>query len=125
VHFELKPIPAELHVDINPQLFEWVIENLVKNAFDAIHNEGHITIETLAENGIISIDVRDSGKGILPKDIDQIFEPGFTTKKRGWGLGLSLCKRIIVEYFNGKIYVLSSRMNAGTVIRVELPLGAK
>lgn len=125
VHFELKPIPAELHVNINPQLFEWVIENLVKNAFDAIHNEGHITIETLAENRIISIDVRDSGKGILPKDIDQIFEPGFTTKKRGWGLGLSLCKRIIVEYFNGKIYVLSSRMNAGTVIRVELPLGAK
>ena len=125
VYFELKPTPSELLVDINPQLFEWVIENLVKNAFDAIHHEGYITIETLAENGIISIDVKDSGKGILPKDIEQIFEPGFTTKKRGWGLGLSLCKRIIVEYFNGKIYVLSSGMNVGTAIRVELPLGAK
>lgn len=123
VHFVLKPTPPGLHVEINRQLFEWVIENLVKNAFDAIQHEGEITIETGTLKGFVYIDVKDSGKGILPKDIEQIFEPGFTTKKRGWGLGLSLCKRIIVEYFNGKIFVLSSRMNVGTAIRVELPLG--
>jgi signal transduction histidine kinase len=113
-----------LTVEINRQLFEWVIENLVKNAFDAIQHEGEITIETGTGKGCVYIDVRDSGKGILPKDIEQIFEPGFTTKKRGWGLGLSLCNRIIVEYFNGKIYVLSSKINVGTVIRVELPLNS-
>jgi signal transduction histidine kinase len=124
VHFELKDVPPSLTVEINRQLFEWVIENLVKNAFDAIHHEGEITIETGTGKGCVYIDVKDSGKGILPKDIEQIFEPGFTTKKRGWGLGLSLCNRIIVEYFNGKIYVLSSKINVGTVIRVELPLNS-
>lgn len=121
VHFELKEIPSDIFVEINRQLFEWVIENLVKNAFDSIHNEGEISIQTTFTNNLVYIDVRDSGKGIAPHDIEKIFEPGFTTKKRGWGLGLSLCKRIIVEYFNGKIYVLSSKMNVGTVIRVELP----
>lgn len=122
VHFELKEIPSNLNVEINRQLFEWVIENLVKNAFDSIHHEGEITIQTTSTNNLIYIDVRDSGKGIAPQDIENIFEPGFTTKKRGWGLGLSLCKRIVVEYFNGKIYVLSSKINLGTVIRVELPV---
>jgi signal transduction histidine kinase len=121
VHFELKDIPIDLYVEINRQLFEWVIENLVKNAFDSIHHDGEISIQTTCTGNQVYIDVRDSGKGIAPQDIEKIFEPGFTTKKRGWGLGLSLCKRIIVEYFNGKIYVLSSKMNVGTVIRVELP----
>ncbi|MFN5849547.1 MAG: ATP-binding protein, partial [Chitinophagales bacterium] len=115
-------VPPSLTVEINRQLFEWVIENLVKNAFDSIHLDGHIAIETSMSKNTVYIDVRDSGKGIAPQDIEQIFEPGFTTKKRGWGLGLSLCKRIIVDYFNGKIYVLNSKMNVGTVIRVELPI---
>lgn len=125
VHFQLKDIPPDLFVEINKELFEWVIENLVKNAFDSIHHEGEIAIETKLEKTQVYIDVIDTGKGIAPQDIEKIFEPGFTTKKRGWGLGLSLCKRIIEEYFNGKIYVLSSRLNHGTVIRVELPSKAK
>jgi two-component system, sporulation sensor kinase D len=122
VHFELKEIPSNLYIEINSQLFEWVIENLVKNAFDSIHNEGAISIVTSYAKDLVYIDVCDSGKGIAPQDREKIFEPGFTTKKRGWGLGLSLCRRIIVEYFNGKIYVLSSKLNLGTTIRVELPL---
>ena len=122
VHFVLSEIPINLCVEINRQLFEWVIENLVKNAFDSIQHEGEIMIETTHAKNLVYIDVRDSGKGIAPQDIEKIFEPGFTTKKRGWGLGLSLCKRIIVEYFNGKIYVLNSKINLGTVIRVELPI---
>jgi len=124
VNFELKDVSPKLKVEINRQLFEWVIENLVKNAFDAIQNEGEILITTSDSVNLVCIDVQDTGKGIAPQDIDQIFEPGFTTKKRGWGLGLSLCKRIIEEYFNGKIYVLNSKINVGTVIRIELPLNS-
>lgn len=122
VHFVLKPVHPAIVVEINHQLFEWVIENLVKNAFDAIQHEGKLSIETHSEKKRVCIDICDSGKGIAPQDVEKVFEPGFTTKKRGWGLGLSLCKRIIEEYFNGKIYVLSSKPQVGTVIRIELPI---
>jgi anti-sigma regulatory factor (Ser/Thr protein kinase) len=120
VKFTLDPIDSLIHVEINRQLFEWVIENMVKNAFDAIANDGSVHIKTAVFHDKICIDVIDSGKGILPKDVERIFEPGFTTKKRGWGLGLSLCKRIIHDYFGGKIHVLQSKPNQGTTIRVEL-----
>jgi signal transduction histidine kinase len=120
VKFTLEPIDELIYVEINRQLFEWVVENMVKNAFDAIGNEGTVQIKTTVFHDKICVDIIDSGKGILPKDVERIFEPGFTTKKRGWGLGLSLCKRIIHDYFGGKIYVLNSQLNQGTTIRVEL-----
>lgn len=120
IQFSLKPIEDNLYVNINRQLFEWVIENIVKNAFDAIPHDGKVSIITHSDFHTIYIDIVDTGKGIMPKDIQEIFEPGFTTKKRGWGLGLSLCKRIIHEYFDGKIFVLNSKINQGTTIRIEL-----
>ncbi len=108
-------------VRINASLFEWVIENLCKNAVDAMGGEqGTITlhVEDTATKAII--EVSDTGKGIRKKDIANVFRPGFTTKKRGWGLGLSLAKRIIEEYHSGKIYVKSSEVGKGTTFRIEL-----
>lgn len=105
---------------INRQLFEWVIENLCKNAVDAMEGEGHITISVATNMGRKTIDVTDTGKGIRKKDISNVFRPGFTTKKRGWGLGLSLAKRIIEEYHHGRIYVKSSEVGVGTTFRIEL-----
>ena len=107
-------------VDINPQLFEWVIENLCKNAVDAMEGEGKITLRVRGENGRTAIEVEDTGKGIRKKDIHNVFTPGFTTKKRGWGLGLSLAKRIVEEYHKGKIFVKSSEIGKGTTFRIEL-----
>lgn len=108
-------------VRINASLFEWVIENLCKNAVDAMGGEqGTITlhVEDIATKAII--EVSDTGKGIRKKDIANVFRPGFTTKKRGWGLGLSLAKRIIEEYHSGKIFVKSSEIGKGTTFRIEL-----
>ncbi|MBR4572856.1 MAG: ATP-binding protein [Prevotella sp.] len=104
----------------NPQLLEWVFENLCKNAVDAMGGEGSIHIKTHTTGSHIIIDVSDTGKGIEHKNIKNVFRPGFTTKKRGWGLGLSLAKRIIEEYHEGKIYVLSSELGKGTTFRIEL-----
>ena len=111
----------DVSVRINASLFEWVIENLCKNAVDAMGGEqGTITlhVEDTATKAII--EVSDTGKGIRKKDIANVFRPGFTTKKRGWGLGLSLAKRIIEEYHSGKIYVKSSEIGKGTTFRIEL-----
>ena len=105
---------------INRQLFEWVIENLCKNAVDAMEGEGRITIRVGTSMGRKTIDVADTGKGIRKKDITNVFRPGFTTKKRGWGLGLSLAKRIVEEYHHGRIYVKSSEVGVGTTFRIEL-----
>jgi K+-sensing histidine kinase KdpD len=117
----LTDFPAEdIFVDINPQLFEWVIENLCKNAVDAMEGEGRITLRVHEENGRTAIEVEDTGKGIRKKDIRNVFTPGFTTKKRGWGLGLSLAKRIVEEYHKGKIFVKSSELGKGTTFRIEL-----
>ncbi len=117
----LTDFPAEdIFVDINPQLFEWVIENLCKNAVDAMEGEGRITLRVREENGRTAIEVEDTGKGIRKKDIRNVFTPGFTTKKRGWGLGLSLAKRIVEEYHKGKIFVKSSELGKGTTFRIEL-----
>jgi two-component sensor histidine kinase len=107
--------------DINKPLFDWVIENLCKNAIDAMSGEGKITI-TLKEGkyGDALIDITDNGKGIPSGKIKQIFQPGFSTKKRGWGLGLTLAKRIIENYHNGKILVKESTVNKGTTFRIIL-----
>ena len=102
-------------------LFEWVMENLTKNAVDAMQGEGSLTI-TVADGGEMAvIDVKDSGKGIPRKNFKTVFNPGYTTKKRGWGLGLTLVKRIIEEYHGGKIYVKESELGHGTTFRIELP----
>lgn len=107
-------------VKINPQLFEWVIENLCKNAVDAMEGKGRIDLTLLDENDKVVVEVKDNGKGIRKKDVKNVFTPGFTTKKRGWGLGLSLAKRIVEEYHKGRIFVKSSEIGVGTVFRVEL-----
>lgn len=108
-------------VKMNSSLFEWVIENLCKNAVDAMEGSGIITITLLDDIRKVVIDVTDTGKGIKKKNIQNVFTPGFTTKKRGWGLGLSLAKRIVEEYHKGRIYVKSSDVGKGTTFRIELP----
>lgn len=110
---------CEAHVKVNPSLFEWVLENLCKNAVDAMEDGGTITIKAMGNMPVV-IDVSDTGKGIEKKNIKNVFRPGFTTKKRGWGLGLSLAKRIVEEYHHGKIYVLKSELGKGTTFRIEL-----
>ena len=101
-------------------LIEWVIENLCKNAVDAMGGEGEINVTLSSDSKHIYIDVSDTGKGIARKDFDNIFKPGYTTKKRGWGLGLTLAKRIVEEYHKGHIYVKESEIGIGTTIRIEL-----
>lgn len=111
----------DITVKICPQLFEWVIENLCKNAVDAMGGaNGAIEIAVMEQRGTAVVEVSDTGKGIRKKDIANVFRPGFTTKKRGWGLGLSLAKRIIEEYHHGKIFVKSSELGVGTTFRIEL-----
>lgn len=110
----------DIIVKINPSLFEWVIENLCKNAVDAMEGEGTITLFMQEQQEKVIIEVSDTGKGISRKNISNVFKPGFTTKKRGWGLGLSLAKRIVEEYHKGKIYVLNSEVGKGTTFRIEL-----
>lgn len=105
---------------INASLFEWVIENLCKNAVDAMEGKGSITLTLYSTARQTVLEVSDTGKGIRKKDIPRVFKPGFTTKKRGWGLGLSLAKRIICEYHHGKIYVKQSEIGKGTTFRIEL-----
>jgi len=112
----------EVIVKMNASLFEWVIENLCKNAVDAMENgEGRIDLWLLEEGDTVAIEVADTGKGIRKKDVNSVFTPGFTTKKRGWGLGLSLAKRIVEEYHKGRIYVKRSEVGRGTTFRIEMP----
>lgn len=111
----------DVMVNINAALFEWVIENLCKNAVDAMDGgPGTISIAVMETGQKVAIDVADTGKGISKKNIKNVFRPGFTTKKRGWGLGLSLAKRIIEEYHKGRIFVKSSEVGVGTTFRIEL-----
>ena len=115
-HYPGHPVLLKL----NASLFEWVIENLCKNAVDAMEGSGKIDLWLLEENDIVAIEVVDNGKGIRSRDLKNVFRPGFTTKKRGWGLGLSLAKRIVEEYHKGHIYVKSSELGRGTTFRIEL-----
>lgn len=102
-------------------LFEWVMENLTKNAVDAMQGEGSLDVTVSNSSSTIFIDVKDTGKGIARKNFNTVFNPGYTTKKRGWGLGLTLVKRIIEEYHGGRIYVKESEIGLGTIFRIELP----
>lgn len=108
-------------VALNQPLFEWVIENLCKNAIDAMEGEGEINVQVSQNNSKVIIDVSDTGKGIPKSKFETVFNPGFTTKKRGWGLGLSLVRRIVEEYHKGKIFVKHSEINVGTTFRITLP----
>jgi signal transduction histidine kinase len=110
----------EILAPVNPALFEWVIENVCKNAIDAIEGSGEVTIRVTEDEKYAIIDISDTGKGIPKTAYKKIFNPGYTTKKRGWGLGLSLSKRIIDEYHNGKIFVKSSEIGKGSCIRIMM-----
>jgi signal transduction histidine kinase len=115
-----EPESHEIIMPLNKQLFEWVIENLCKNSVDAMDGEGTIRINIEETAKQVHIDIEDTGKGIPKSRFKTVFHPGFTSKKRGWGLGLSLSKRIISDYHRGKIFVKSSVAEKGTVIRVIL-----
>ena len=110
----------EVIVKMNTALFEWVIENLCKNAVDAMEGAGKIELTLTDEDHRVVIEVSDNGKGIRKKDLKNVFTPGFTTKKRGWGLGLSLAKRIVEEYHKGRIFVKQSEVGKGTTFRIEM-----
>lgn len=122
VSFHFPAVDSEaLFVDINPPLFDWVVENLLRNALDAMEGRGEISAKIYEEGGQINIDLKDTGKGIPAGKFKTVFRPGFTTKKRGWGLGLSLAKRIIEEYHRGKIFVKKSAPGEGTTFTIRLP----
>lgn len=111
---------APVQANVNSALFEWVIENLLKNSLDALQGKGRIEVEISASQNWINIDVRDTGKGMPKSNFKKVFEPGFSTKTRGWGLGLSLSRRIVEDYHSGKIFVLESEIGKGTTFRVQL-----
>lgn len=115
-----KPVSGDVILPLNRYLFEWVIENLCKNAVDAMDGCGKITITIIEDENVVHIDIADTGKGIPQKKQKTIFQPGFTSKNRGWGLGLTLAKRIIKEYHKGKLFVKSSLQEKGTVMRITL-----
>jgi len=120
VKFEVITPNEPVTANLNPPLFGWVIENLCKNAIDAMDGNGKLTLQIERDNGKVFIDVTDTGKGIPPRKRKQVFEPGYTSKKRGWGLGLSLSKRIIEEYHKGSISVKWSEIGKGTTFRIVL-----
>ncbi len=120
VNFELSET-SPVFIWINPQLFSWVIENLLKNSLDAVKNKGLIKVKIHGNNKQVYIDISDNGTGISKSNLKRVFKPGFTTKSRGWGLGLSLSKRIIENFHHGKIFVLQSEPNVNTTFRIILP----
>lgn len=122
VNFQFIAPDKSIMVRLNKQLFSWTIENLVKNAIDAMKGKGNLEIKILEADKYVKINVTDTGKGISKNQYHKIFEPGYTSKKRGWGLGLSLAKRIIEDYHDGKIKVLHSEINKGTTMQIQLRL---
>jgi signal transduction histidine kinase len=112
---------APLLVYINPPLFDWVVENLLRNALDAMEGKGKLTAEIYHDQDNVYVDISDTGKGIPANKFKTVFQPGYTTKKRGWGLGLSLAKRIIEEYHSGKIFVKRSEEGHGATFTIQLP----
>ncbi len=126
-HLHFNDVPKETTVPMNVALFEWVIENLCKNAIDAMNGVGKIVVALQKTSSGIAIEISDTGKGISKRNFNRVFQPGFTTKKRGWGLGLSLTKRIIEQYHSGKIHVKQSVIGKGTTFRIQmnakLPVG--
>ncbi|WP_298893043.1 HAMP domain-containing sensor histidine kinase [uncultured Psychroserpens sp.] len=122
IDFEITAPEQQLYVDLNKQLYSWTIENLVKNAIDAMKGKGALKLAITNDDKYVKITVQDTGKGISKQNFNSVFQPGFTTKKRGWGLGLSLAKRIIDDYHNGKIKVLNSEIGKGTTMQISLKL---
>lgn len=120
IDFKLTLPQEKILVSLNPQLYSWTIENLVRNAIDAMKGKGELEISLIQNTKNVHIQVRDTGKGLPKSKYNQIFEPGYTTKKRGWGLGLSLAKRIIEKYHEGRIRVSKSEVNKGTTIEIVL-----
>ena len=120
VLFSITTTDPDIVAIINPPLFDWVIENLLKNALDAMDGKGNIDINIKNETAQILIDISDSGKGISKKNMSSVFKPGFTTKQRGWGLGLSLSKRIMYVYHKGDLFIKNSEVGKGTTFRIVL-----
>jgi signal transduction histidine kinase len=120
VEFSFHTTKNEILVNLNSELFGWVVENLIKNAIDAMQGKGSISVNIKEDENLTFIQISDTGKGIPKSKFNQIFKPGFTTKKRGWGLGLSLSKRIIEDYHKGKIFVKKSELNKGTTFEIQL-----
>ncbi|AOR27974.1 histidine kinase [Formosa sp. Hel1_33_131] len=120
ITFKMNAPEEDILVALNPELYSWTIENLVKNGIDAMKGEGHIEVSIQATEALVLIDVSDTGKGLSKKLFSKVFETGYTSKKRGWGLGLSLSKRIIEEYHKGKIRVFQSEAGEGTTLRISL-----
>ena len=120
INFESELPRKKILLPLNPQLFSWTLENLIKNGIDAMKGKGTIILKLFEESQTISIHVSDTGSGIKKENFKKIFSPGFTTKKRGWGLGLSLAKRIITDYHRGKISVKDSELRKGTTIEIIL-----
>lgn len=125
VKLNLHECSTPLPVNVSSPLLEWVMENLIKNAVDAMEGCGTIDVRTFADKQMAVVEVTDTGKGMQRKHFKTVFHPGFTTKKRGWGLGLTLAKRIVEQYHGGKIFVKDSEPGKGTTFRVELPLDDK
>jgi len=122
VEFTFAAPKKPITVLLNPALHSWTVENLMKNAIDAMKGRGKLSIDIIEDGVWVKIEVKDSGKGIPRNQFKRIFEPGFTTKKRGWGLGLSLTKRIVEEYHKGKIRVLKSEVGQGTTMQITFKL---
>lgn len=120
ITFHADPGIKDIKVKLNKPLYEWVIENLIRNAMDALEGKGNIDVSISQHSRFVRVDVQDNGKGIPANKHKTVFRPGYTTKSRGWGLGLSLARRIIEEYHRGRIYVASSELGKGTVFRISL-----
>ena len=120
IDFKINIPEAPLYANLNPQLYSWTIENLVKNAIDAMKGKGTLTLDISQVKDEILVSISDTGKGLEKSKFKKIFEPGYTSKKRGWGLGLSLARRIVEDYHQGKIKVLASQINKGTTIQIAL-----
>ena len=120
VNFTFEAPETPIYCEINAQLYSWTIENMVKNAIDAMKGKGDLKLEMISTDNFVKILITDNGKGIPKRNFKKVFQPGFTSKKRGWGLGLSLAKRIVENYHNGKIKVLKSEIGKGTTMQISL-----
>lgn len=122
VNFTFKAPETEIYSEINAQLYSWTIENMVKNAIDAMKGKGDLHVEIIPADKFVKIQITDNGKGIPKRNFKKVFQPGFTSKKRGWGLGLSLAKRIVENYHDGKVKVLKSELGKGTTMQISLKI---
>jgi signal transduction histidine kinase len=120
INFSLETNHDEILASVNRELFEWVLENIIKNATEAIEAQGSIALKIEEKIDVVTIDITDTGKGMDARRRKEVFRPGFSTKSRGWGLGLTLAKRIIEEYHHGKLFVKDSTPGKGTTFRIRL-----